>query len=422
MAVGSRMRAALAVVISIGIVGCDRAAVSTAPTPSGSPPSSPAEPTSTPPSSTPGMREGEWVGTPLPDAEHALITSVASDGRGFVAAGVVTDFAASSPSAISPDPSRNPLLDLFRLAIWRSEDGRAWSRVPHEPAFLGHKFSRLVRSDDALLALVIRGVCFPHGCGTLPPNGGTSVFRSADGRGWEHLSDPTGLEDAAIQDALSWRGGLLAVGHLDSETKERDPNDHVSSDDPTDAGVWVSDDSGQSWERVARLARYDSLWRVASIGDRLVAVRRAEGDGVVWSDDGRAWHDVDLTSNEGTSLTDIAARDRVAVSLGNDSDGAATAWRSTDGTSWSRSNLARGVSWCRPVIAEHAGFTTFCGPDTITVWTSRDGREWTRGGRLRGRPEELMAVASGPAGTLAAVRGELGAESEPPVMWFRESR
>jgi hypothetical protein len=150
------------------------------------------------------------------------------------------------------------------------------------------------------------------------------------------------------------------------------PSIHVLAD-----GTWMSasipDGSGQ-------------VTGIAAFGDRLLAVGNALPDartGFVWeSSDGRAWRLVETL--EAASLHDIAVSDGIAVAVGARLDAemnaTATAWRSTDGTSWQRASVSgAGTASMRSTAATATGFAA-TGHRRLgeprPFWTTTDGQRW----------------------------------------------
>jgi hypothetical protein len=173
-----------------------------------------------------------------------------------------------------------------------------------------------------------------------------------------------------VLNAIVVRDGTVVVGGFAGPRFA--PSIHVLA-----GGAWttasVPDGSGQ-------------VTGIVAFGDRLLAVGNALPDsrtGFVWeSADGRAWRLVETL--DAASLYDIAVSDGVAVAVGARLDpemnATATAWRSTDGSTWRRASVSgAGSASMRSIAATSAGFAA-TGHRRLgeprPFWTTADGQRW----------------------------------------------
>lgn len=231
--------------------------------------------------------DGDHVFSGAEEQDDQVMAAVVAAGPGLVAVGYEWD------RWFRPEARFNARFGIdVSAAVWVSEDGSTWTRVPD--------------SDGALGAM----------------GGG---------------SPDTPLAAYEMRSVTSWRGGLVAVGVRESGSLD------------LDAAVWLSDD-GISWTRVSDddatfqgrtgdLEFPDDLemWSVAAGGPGLVAVGSerqswAESGGVVRSDtnaavwisaDGLVWrrvpHDEGIFGGEDIQeMNTIVATPSGLVALGFD--------------------------------------------------------------------------------------------------------
>lgn len=159
----------------------------------------------------------------------------------------------------------------------------------------------------------------------------------------------------------------MAVGNANP------PNAGLPDLAPPHAAVWVSAD-GQHWERLPDEASLQLSWMnaVTERDGLLVAVgsRRADEETdtpAVWrSSDGRRWDGVQLSSSPG-SIQDVAAGPKGFVAVGI-SSGAATAWLSPDGSTWTQENFDQaGGAVATRVAVNRYGFVAI-GTSTVAAY------------------------------------------------------
>lgn len=235
-----------------------------------------------------------------------------------------------------------PCGDERVAAVWTSEDGYAWSRVPHDPVF--------------------------H----LKPLGSPQCPR-------------------VFRDVVVGGPGLVAVGQ-------------IAGPEPTHtlkAAIWTSPD-GLNWSRVSPDGSLDSETESTSVysvyggGPGLVAIGAAEQRPAIWtSPDGLSWTRIEQLGDEvastpswpyGTFLNTVVSNQNGFVGVAP-SSGGITVWTSPDRTIWTRvPREAVSPQGCFQWLGLHlavsdSGFvaTRTCNSGSSeysTVWTSVDGRTW----------------------------------------------
>jgi hypothetical protein len=316
----------------------------------------------TPP--TPPPPTVEWSRIPHDEAIFGgdgdqMMTGIATDGTRLVAVGTtVAGFAERD------------------AAIWTSDDGIGWARVPHEPDVLGGPGSQEMTSIAAGgPGFVAVGYRFDEP-GRLGLYAG--VWISPDGLTWTSVTtDHASLADAAMYDVISGGPGLVAVG--------------------SDATVWTSV-NGLEWTKVFSEPRVNErqteMTSVTATDSGFVAVG-ASGIGASSS------------SGSGSALAHDPGSTRAAV------------WSSVDGIAWSRlphdeevfggaagehcrmnDVVKRGPGLVAGGICEWYSVTS-SGADGLSsdggrpfVWISPDGASWSRH-RI---PDD--ALAPGPNGEI----------------------
>jgi hypothetical protein len=218
-------------------------------------------------------------------------------------------------------------------AVWASVDGRAWSRVPHDGAVFGGPGQQFMASvTEGGPGFVAVGSDGNYDVGYV-----AAVWLSSDGQVWSRVPHDDAVFGAtASQEMLSVTvggPGLVAVGSQDGR----------SFDESSTPAVWTSVD-GFKWARVPRgdIETVDgpqSMLGIASGESGLVAVGAAgpfsSSDAVAWtSTDGLQWEGVDLDDTRidsagGQSVWSVVAGGSGFVAVGSDRDlgtGAAAVW------------------------------------------------------------------------------------------------
>jgi hypothetical protein len=298
-----------------------------------------------------------------------------------------------------------------RSFVWVSQDGYAWSAA--EGARLDGALMRAVSA--AAVGFVAVGFT-----GTA-----NRVWRSADGLRWEIASELVETDEAAMNEIS--RGnphvGFVAVGSTPHGPAHR-------------GAIWTSAD-GSGWSRVPDAAMFAqaSIEDVVTFRDRLYAVGFVSTTtlgvsprAAVWSsDDGRTWTAVSTIDGAADSqMNAVVAGPRGLVAVGSSAaPRGQAAWTSSDGVTWTRvphsDALAPGIApgGMRDVIVVEGGFVAIGatgGPNDAMIWTSANGTTWTRAALAAAqRTGSISAVATNGTRIVAAgTSGEVG----PPAAWI----
>ncbi len=188
---------------------------------------------------------------------------VSSDGRGWRA--IALDNGVPAPDTSEPNGvSIGPLgmlafggvcCGIEERAVWRSNDGDRWARVPLGPGF------------DRRTGVIQRIVGLPTGWVAVGSQGDqAAIWTSLDGSDWQAV-DPiaAGLGKGAVSDVALTPAGLVAVGTVDDAAGTHD------------GAIWISKD-GVEWARTAEadpaLVGPDEteLWQVIAFARGLFVV------------------------------------------------------------------------------------------------------------------------------------------------------
>ncbi len=250
------------------------------------------------------------------------IESVAADGYGFVAVG------------------QDYLGNEWGAAVWRSTDGKSWSRLPHDEAAFGGGGWQVMYSVAVL------------GSETIAVGGDWSggdedaaVWHSSDGTTWTRIPHDEavfgGSNDQSAWSVAASQSAFVAVGW------------DLSSGDE-DAAVWHSSD-GTTWSRIPHDEAVfggdndQAMWSVVATESGFYAVGRdwsgGDEDAAVWhSSDGTTWtripHDEAVFGGDNDqAMWSLVATESGFYAVGADRSGEdqdAAAWHSSDGTTWTR--------------------------------------------------------------------------------------
>ena len=219
--------------------------------------------------------------------------------------------------------------DWRSAAVWSSDDGEHWQRVPHDESVFGGEGSVQAMSDVTVWegGLVAVGL---EGDGEHYTS--AAVWTSVDGEHWVRVPHDEfvfgGDFGGWMTDVTAWEGGVVAVGQ-------------VFGDNNKLATVWTSVD-GEHWVRVPHDEfvfggdfEYDDrayevrLTDVTAWEGGLVAVgfegssgSNPDGDAAVWASvDGEHWqrvpHDESVFGGEGFRfMADVTAWDGGLVAVG----------------------------------------------------------------------------------------------------------
>ncbi len=350
------------------------------------------------------------------------------NGR-YVAVGSVLEAGYEPPPIIDVGSTGVAPLDA---AVWVSDDGASWSRVPHDEAVFGGEG-----------AWVMKKVIFAGGqflaVGEELAEGDLAIWVSPDGLTWTRVADEngalggdTGFGLEAI-DVTFGDAGYVVIGL--QYTTEQHQVALVSSD-------------GLTWERV-RIERVDTLevQRAVSFGDAgyvvvgntrqspLAAFVIVSSDGLEWSHPGdtELWVDPPDGVLAYTPM-DLVFEDGRYVSVGwmqTTTGPHAAVWVSTDALQWTLSYQDPSERTSMEVVTHGAfGYVALGSrgigansPD-INVWVSPDGLEWRQvevDAAVFGGPgsQSVWAAASGESGYVVVGAGSTDLERrlQDTIIW-----
>ena len=268
----------------------------------------------TPPVEPAGPVKASISWTRLEDATGALsgdgdqfLQAITAGGPGFIAVGA--ECPVSCPWVSEGEWQEDfigsaPGWDSWTAAVWVSENGLEWERVPHDEAVFGGAGDEImldvVAGGPGLVAVGMTDEWLTGG--DLGPGLTDGViWTSADGLTWERVPDPDGVfsgpGDQRIEAVIAGGPGLIAVGFSGG------PDGFTG----VEATVWVSAD-GLVWEMAeitdSAIREGTTMHDVVAGGPGFVAVgvdytvfeypdTRDAMAGAVWvSADGRTWERV----------------------------------------------------------------------------------------------------------------------------------
>jgi len=223
--------------------------------------------------------------------------------------------------------------------IWWSDDGDSWTRVPHDDALFGERTAlsvapveifEVVATEDSFLA--VGGIKEPVRADR------PLVWRSEDGRTWTRGPYDSDLEFAYIRAVASFNGGLVAVG-LDNEHTAgsgvvwrsadgtnwevafRPPEQFFdvvtvgSLTEPvlfavTDSAIHYSTDA-RTWEQARSLGTWGGIEAIPEVG---VVIDGVDGQ-LIASSDGLTWVKLTVPHPQGERVSVTAAVDGDGMSV-----------------------------------------------------------------------------------------------------------
>ena len=238
-------------------------------------------------------------------------------------------------------------------AVWRSDDGGSWERVPTDSAFpTGARLWTILGADDGyMLGGVIYGERAPRAAIWSSPDGRTWTL--ARGRGTfeiggyiDTLEDPAsgGVNAfATYPGPTDGRGsiatGAVAVGQGCMPSFDEDP---WAWNGACWGELWRSPD-GLTWRKRDMPRTRGGATTVATIGPRIVADAPICWEGcpsaILVSDDGSAWRIAHGSPVDGelVAVTAAAGRFHALLKVPDQDSGwqSLALWSSVDGTDWS---------------------------------------------------------------------------------------
>lgn len=232
----------------------------------------------------------------------------------------------------------------MRVAVWTSDDGVTWERLPSDTIFDQADPKAIAASADGYIAV---GTDY----GKMQLDGSTwgVAWTSPDGRTWTRTAHTDALGTGAFCDTSEWPGyggmdavvalddgSFLAVGTLVTEAAG------VGEQCPWSTLAWRSSD-GITWQRIAGFPALQAYGvDVTSDGVRLAAVSGCSDAGcstVMTSTDGVTWST--RPGPEDAVVSDIAVDgdDVVVVAPNGIGRTESKVWRLAPGADWSTDEL-----------------------------------------------------------------------------------
>lgn len=203
-------------------------------------------------------------------------------------------------------------------AMWRSDDGAVWERLPDNDDFGTTEFTGATAST--LVALTERD-------GRVVGSGDVALWWTDDLGHWESVAPPRladGHPDISVRSVCAGPAGFVAAG----------------------VGMWFSPD-GVEWEGLDSLARAFVAYSGAAFvdGSFVVAASLTGGPHVVTSPDGRTWTQHALPGGDDDWPLAVCGHDGTLVVTGaampDDAPAQTLAWTSSDaGATWTRTALS----------------------------------------------------------------------------------
>jgi hypothetical protein len=351
------------------------------------------------------MAAGLLAGCTAAVASPSATALVALSGSPSQPAGTAAIATPSPTSTPSPTPSTTPL--ATPLPNVGAAPTGPWSGIHWISA--GSVFTDSGVNIAPFLTIFgwSRGYVAFGASGDPTHPGAPTASSSADGLHWtaSQLLDVGGLEfEVRIAQVVEGPSGLLAVGHY--------PRGTCGGPTTVDA-LWTSTD-GVSWSRVHLPADFvaAAVYTVDGGSSGYIASGTLK-DGVtpaVWlSGDGRSWSQVPLPKPSAGGIVEdgaasfgdgyvLSGAERLDVGCGA-SVFMPSLWWSTDGRSWTRSQLAGAVPSTNAQvtvsrISDHALMATATeyddttGLTSVMVWVTADGRAW----KLVKSPSDMLGL------------------------------
>lgn len=366
----------------------------------------------------------------LPVITWELIEDEALDPSGSV---LISDVIAAGPGLIAVGDIWSDEDEMATGVIWYSTDGRTWTRVPHEDQVFNNTTIRAIAEGGPGLVAVGNAWNeeFPDS------DNSAAVWVSEDGMSWSRVPhNEEVFGGPALQemfDVTAGGPGLVAVG-WDNPLDVWDASAAVWTS--VDGLAW---ERIPHVESIFGGTQMQVMWGVTTDGSQLVAVGHdglwsgsggANQPAAVWtSQDGLTWarvrNQMELTTGQDSVfggdwaiMEDVIAGGPGFVAVGrmglcrDDCDETGGVWTSVDGTTWHRSQVEKafGIPYSYmfgvteigsgALIGVGHGLDPFTGGGPAVVWASVDGgQNWirqphsgTQFGRVSGGPVNMTAV------------------------------
>ena len=343
-----------------------------------------AEPSATPAASARPSRPPSPTPTITP-ADLLAWTQVPSQPSFAGPYGDMEAVVATGDRLVAVGDACGPTLPDCHVAIWTSEDGQAWTRVPDGRQFDAGTWTPL-RQGELTDVIATRDGLVAVGRSRNDGGRQAAVYRSDDGLHWRRSRDEASFQQGTMEGITETPDGFVAVGNMLKDTEA-----HASAWTSPDGLAWVRTTGdgaafdvggvGTLLDGRAHGGMIDVVWT----GSRVVAIGNvcdpAGGScrGVAWtSGDGRSWtREADELAGNPYSLT---VRDGRLVAVGDDGAGRARSWISDDnGSTWRSGRPLPAPFGCFDAVVGTPGglVASIATPDlTTAVAVSSDGRSW----------------------------------------------
>jgi len=294
-------------VLTLLVAACSASAPTSTPTPTDAPTSpAPSDPAPSPDAPT---------GTPAP-------TPIAVPAIAWQPGSVPTAEDSSAIIGILPRPGGDGYVavgydGIFGAIAWTSPDGLSWTEVPRPEGWETAGISRLVPFSGGLLAVGRETADIETDL--------AAAWISTDGTDWRRVEGGPDMVGQVLDVVETDDGRLIGVGGVPGADA---------------AGVWISTDAGETWQRTDDVIDNAFIWSIAQGGPGFVAVgwrRDPQPTMAVWtSTDGNAWELApDPEDSLGFEGIDIINQGGTLVMVGSlVQGGEGRIWTSTDGLAW----------------------------------------------------------------------------------------
>jgi hypothetical protein len=235
----------------------------------------------------------------------------------------------------------------FGPAIWRSEDGLDWERIPVGGVFAGTclpgssdpSCTRFESIEATSRGFVIAGARF----GPEAPRG--ALWTSVDGRTWERPPDGPGAFDPTFDvggyvdtGEEPGFGGPKALAEGDGRIAAVGQVCESAEVGFCSAAVWLSEDA-RTWRRAQVETHEGGLWSVSHDSEGFVATGMTCAETcvpfVMRSTSGERWQELPLTVAPEGGFGAVVATDGRLVAISEPLSGSPIVWSDDGGATWS---------------------------------------------------------------------------------------